>query len=138
MKGWLARAVAATAARGERPGRIRVARWEPVVPRTGPVDDDAFQGPGEPYPRHWRQHPAPWPPVSAEDPTVRRRLLTTLEELPPTWRAVLRKRDVEGRDGEQVARDLGISVEQQRTILNQARAAVRHRLDDVPTRGDGR
>jgi DNA-directed RNA polymerase specialized sigma24 family protein len=61
-----------------------------------------------------------------------------VEELPATWRAVLRQRDIEGRDGEQVARDLGVSVEQQRTILNQARAAVRHRLDDLPTRGDGR
>jgi DNA-directed RNA polymerase specialized sigma24 family protein len=68
---------------------------------------------------------------------VRQRLLATLEELPATWRAVLRQRDVEGRDGEQVARDLGISVEQQRRILNQARAAVRRRLDDLLTRGDG-
>jgi DNA-directed RNA polymerase specialized sigma24 family protein len=130
--------VAATAARGERPGRIRVARWSRWFPRTGPIEDDAFQEPGEPYPHHWRQHPARWPPVSVGDPTVRRRLRAALAELPATWRAVLRQRDIERRDGEQVARDLGISVEQQRTILNQARAAVRHRLDDVLTRGDGR
>ena len=136
MRGWLARALAATAARGR--GRIRVARWSRWFPRTGPVEDDAFQGTGEPYPRHWRQHPAPWPPVSAEDPAVRRQLQAALEELPATWRAVLRQRDIEGRDGEQVARDLGIGVEQQRTILNPARAAVRHRLDDLLTRGDGR
>ena len=69
---------------------------------------------------------------------MRRRLLTALAELPATWRAVLRQRDIEGRDAEHIARNLGISVEQQRTILNQARAAVRHRLDDLLTRGDGR
>ena len=136
MRGWLAQAVAGTAARGR--GRIRVARWSREYPRAGPVEDDAFQGPGEPYPGHWRHHPSPWRPVSAEDPAVRRRLLAALEELPATWRAVLRQRDVDGRDGEQVERDLGISVEQQRTILNQARAAVRRRLDDLLTRGDGR
>lgn len=136
MRGWLVRAVAATAARGR--GRLRVARWSRWFPRTGPVEDDAFQGPGEPYPRHWRHLPGPWPPVSTEDPAVRRQLQAALEELPATWRAVLRQRDIEGRDGEQVARDLGIGVEQQRTILNQARAAVRHRLDDLLTRGDGR
>ncbi|HZB48271.1 MAG TPA: sigma factor-like helix-turn-helix DNA-binding protein [Mycobacteriales bacterium] len=136
MRGWLARAVAGTAARGR--GRTRVARWSRWFPRTGPVEDDAFQAPGEPYPRHWRRPPAPWPPVWAADPEARRRLLAAVEELPATWRAVLRQRDIEGRDGEQVARDLGVSVEQQRTILNQARAAVRHRLDDLPTRGDGR
>src|ERR1700754_177584 len=28
------------------------------------VDPDGFQGPGEPYPRHWRPLPAPWPDLT--------------------------------------------------------------------------
>lgn len=132
MRSWLARAVAGTAARGE--GQTRVARWTRWFPRTGPVDDRAFQGSDEPYPRHWRRFPEPWPRVSAADGDVRRRLLAALDELPATWRAVLRQRDVAGRDAESVADDLGMSVEQQRKILNRARAAVRDRLADLLTR----
>ena len=136
MRSWLARAVAGTAARGD--GRTRVARWSRWFPRTGPVDDSEFQGPDEPYPRHWRRFPDPWPPVSAVDGAVRRRLQAAVDQLPATWRAVVRQRDVAGRDPEHVADDLGISIEQQRKILNQARAALRDQLADLLTRRDAR
>jgi len=134
VKGWLAGAAAGTTARGE--GRTRVARWSRWFPRTGPVDDSAFQGPDEPYPRHWRHFPDPWRSVSAADGVVRRRLLAALDELPTTWHAVVRQRDIAGRDAESVADDLGMSVEQQRKILNQARAALRDRLADLLARRD--
>ena len=136
MKAWLARAAAGTVTRGR--GRTRVARWIRWFPRTGPVDDRAFQGPDEPYPRHWRRFPDPWPPVSAAEGAVRRHLYAALDQLPATWQAVVRQRDVAGRDPERVADDLGISVEQQRTILNQARAALREQLADLLTRRDRR
>jgi DNA-directed RNA polymerase specialized sigma24 family protein len=58
--------------------------------------------------------------------------------LPPLWRDVVRQRDVEGRAAEDVAGDPGLTVEEQRSILNSARAALREqvaaRLDKGPDR----
>lgn len=132
MKAWLGRAAAATVLGGKEHGRR--GWWSRWFRGAGPVPDDAFQGPDEPYPRHWRHFPELWPPVSGSQPAVQRRLRQALDELPPTWRAVIRGRDVAGRAGGDVASELGITVEQQRAILNQARAALRARLDDLPSR----
>ena len=87
--------------------------------------DPRFQGSDEPYPRHWRTGPTPWPAGSTDDPAVRERLDRAVQALPPLWRAVLLARDGERRPAEQVAADLGITVAQQRRILDRARAAVR-------------
>ena len=120
MKAWLARAAATTVLRGE--GRTRIARWARWFRRASPVPDSAFQGSDEPYPGHWRHWPEPWPPA--------------LDELPVMWRAVVHRRDVAGRPSEDVADELGITVEQQRRILTMARAALRDRLADLLSRGD--
>jgi RNA polymerase sigma-70 factor, ECF subfamily len=128
VKAWLGRAAAATVLGGREHGRR--GWWSRWFRGGGPVPDEAFQGPDEPYPRHWRQLPEPWPPVSGSEPAVQERIRRALDELPATWRAVVRGRDIAGRDAGDVARELGITVEQQRTILNQARAALRARLDD--------
>ena len=58
-----------------------------------------------------------------------------VRSLPPVWRAVLLARDRDRRPAEQVADDLGISLAQQRRILNRARAAVR---DEVAGRHESR
>ena len=129
MKAWLGRAAAATVLGGKEHGRR--GWWSRWFRGGGPVPDDAFQGPDEPYPRHWRHVPEPWPAVSGSEPAVQKRLRRALDELPATWRAVVRGRDINDRDGGDVARELGITVEQQRTILNQARAALRARLADL-------
>ena len=99
------------------------ARWfrpRPLVP------DDAFQDASEPYPGHWRRFPETWPHKGDADPTAVR---AALAGLPETWRAVLLRRDVEGLDDAQVAAELGLTVEQERDILDRARAALRDRLD---------
>jgi RNA polymerase sigma-70 factor (ECF subfamily) len=108
----------------------RTWRWRRVGP-SGPVDDAEFQGPDEPFPDHWRRFPEPWPPGFEHDDAVLRRLRAALGELPSTWRAVVLRRDVEGRTGEDVAAGLGLTVEQQRAILNRARAALRGRLHEL-------
>jgi RNA polymerase sigma-70 factor, ECF subfamily len=136
MKSWLGRAAAATVLGGKEHGRR--GWWSRWFRGGGPVPDEAFQGPDEPYPRHWRRLPEPWRPVSGSEPAVRERLRRALDELPATWRAVVRGRDIAGRDADDVARELGITVEQQRTILNQARAALRARLDEWLSRQDRR
>lgn len=127
MKGWLSRAVANTALRGEE-RRNRFARWSRWLPTKPAVDEDRFRGPDDPYHRHWKTFPDSWRQVDPEDPAVRQRLRDALEELPETWQEVVVRRDVEDRDPAQVSADLGITPEQQRAILNRARAILRERL----------
>lgn len=127
MKGWLSRAVANTALRGEE-RRNRFARWCLWLPTKPAVDDDRFRGPDDPYHRHWQEFPDPWRPVDPADPAMRQRLRDALAELPETWKEVVERRDVEDRDPAQVSAELGISAEQQRAILNRARAILRERL----------
>ncbi len=133
MKGWLSRAAAATVLRGEERGN-RVARWSRWFPRTPAVDGARFQDDGEPWPRHWRRFPAPWRRVDPADPAVRRRLTEALGELPEQWRAVVWQRDVQHRSPAEVSADLGLSDEQQRAMLNRARAHLRERLADLAGR----
>jgi RNA polymerase sigma factor (sigma-70 family) len=134
MKAWLARAAATTVLRGE--GRTRIARWARWFRRASPVPDSAFQGPDEPYPGHWRHNPEPWPSGVAADPAAQQRLREALDDLPATWRAVVDQRDVAGRSSEDVAHELGITVEQQRRILTMARAALRDQLANLFSRRD--
>lgn len=136
MKGWLGRAEANTVLRGA--GGSRIAAWSRWFRRTGPVADSNFQGSGDLYPRHWRRFPPPWPSGSAKDAAVRQRLGEALEDLPPTWRAVVDNHDVIGRSDADVASELGITREQERNILTRARAALREQLDERYRRGGKR
>jgi len=128
MMGWLGRAAAATALRGEEP-RNRFARWTARwFARTPTVAAARFQGDGEPFPHHWRRFPEPWPTADPADPDVRDTLAAAIEELPATWREVIIARDALGRDAVEVSAQLGLSPRQQRAILNRARARLRERL----------
>jgi RNA polymerase sigma-70 factor, ECF subfamily len=123
----LARAVASTVIRGEEP-RNRFARWSRWFPAAPAVDDARFQDAGDPFPRHWREFPAPWPPVDPADPAVKDHLRAAIGELPQAWQRVVRQRDVEGRSPGEVSADLGLTAGQQRAMLNRARAFVAERL----------
>jgi RNA polymerase sigma-70 factor (ECF subfamily) len=103
-------------------------RWNRWFPRATPVDDSLFQGPGDPYPGHWRQSPEPWPAGFTGGDAARQQLSRALAELPPLWRAVISSRDVVGRDAASTATELGVAIGQQQQILNQARAALRTSL----------
>lgn len=133
MKGWLSRAVANTALRGEE-RRNRFARWSRWLPAKPAVDDARFRGTEDLYPRHWREFPDSWPPVDPADPAVRQQLLDAMEELPGTWRGVVEQRDVQNRDPAEVSADLGVTPQQQRAMLNRARAFLRERLAQLLTR----
>jgi RNA polymerase sigma-70 factor (ECF subfamily) len=137
MNGWLSRAVANTALRGED-GRNRVARWSRSFPATPTVGGSRFQGPNEPYPRHWREFPEPWPSREAVDATVRAELRDAMSELPRVWRKVIQQRDVQGRSPADVSNDLQIDAAQQRQMLNRARAVLRERLAGLLTSDDAR
>jgi RNA polymerase sigma-70 factor (ECF subfamily) len=128
MRRWLARAVANTGLRAEEP-RSRFARqparWFAPTPA---VPEPRFQDAGEPFPRHWRRFPEPWAMVDPADPEVRDALATALEELPATWREVVIARDGLGRDAADINDRLGLTLRQQRAILNRARARLRESL----------
>jgi len=138
MMGWLTRAAANTALRGEEP-RNRFARWTARwFARMPTVPGSRFQDAGEPFPRHWRRFPDVWPTADPADPVVQDELTAAVEELPATWRAVVIARDGLGRDAVEVSERLGLTKRQQRAILNRARAILRERLAHrlVPD-GDG-
>jgi RNA polymerase sigma-70 factor, ECF subfamily len=112
-KGWLSRALASMALRGEEPPSVDAAR---------------FQGPEDPFPGHWREFPARWPRIDPADPAVRARLRAAVGELPETWQAVVRLRDVRGRPPAELTENLELTAAQQRAMLNRARAFLRERL----------
>jgi RNA polymerase sigma-70 factor (ECF subfamily) len=128
VTGWLARAAANTALRGQEP-RNRFARWTARwLPGTPAVPADRFQGAGEPFPGHWRRFPGPWPAAAPSDADVRDVLIPAVSELPATWREVIISRDALGLGAADVSRRLGLTPQQQREMLNRARARLRERL----------
>jgi RNA polymerase sigma-70 factor, ECF subfamily len=129
MRGWLARAAAYTALRGEEP-RNRFARWTARwFGRTPAVPESRFRDASEPFPGHWRRFPDPWPTVDPADPGMQAALVAALGELPATWRQVVIARDVLGRGAAEVSERLGLTPRQQWAILNRARAVLREGLD---------
>jgi RNA polymerase sigma-70 factor (ECF subfamily) len=128
VTGWLARAAANTALRVQEP-RNRFARWTARwLPSTPAVPAGQFQDAGEPFPDHWRRFPGPWPASGPSDPDVRDVLIPALNELPATWREVIISRDGLSRDAADVSQRLGLTPQQQREMLNRARARLRERL----------
>ncbi len=64
------------------------------------------------------------------------RILTeAVDQLPPEYRSVYVMRDLEGRSGADVARQLGISLAAQKSRLHRARSQVRAFLDRRLTNG---
>jgi len=132
LRTWIYRILVNTAKRrGVREGRS--VPWSSVGPEDGPtVDPDRFMGPGEPYPGHWREFPAPWP--TPEDATLageaRAVVAAAVADLPERQRVVLTLRDVQGYAAEEVCSILDITPTYQRVLLHRARAAVRARLED--------
>ena len=138
LRTWVYRILVNTAKRrAAREHRfVPVSSLGPGRAEAGPtVDPDRFQGPDEPYPRHWRTLPAPWPDLvpSPEqctlDAELQARLEDALDELPERQRAVITLRDVQGRPAEEVCTILEISSANQRVLLHRARAHVRARLE---------
>ncbi len=97
------------------------------------VDPGRFQGPDGPYPRHWAAGPAPWvkdPVVMAEERETVNLVREAIGTLPPAQGTVMRLRDVDGLNSEDVCNVLGISETNQRVLLHRARCKVRKALAD--------
>lgn len=134
LKTWVYRILVNTAKRrGSREGRSVPWSSLPGADDHGPtVDPERFQGPGEPYPGHWRQFPAPWPlpEQQALAGELHAQVAEALAQLPHRQRIVITLRDVEGYDSDEVSEILDITPGNQRVLLHRARAFVRGRLEE--------
>jgi RNA polymerase sigma-70 factor (ECF subfamily) len=93
------------------------------------VDADRFHGREHPWPGHWASAPQAFP----EERLLAAETLEVVEQaiaaLPPTQRAVISLRDIEGWDAEEVCNALTLSETNQRVLLHRARSAVRAALE---------
>jgi RNA polymerase sigma-70 factor (ECF subfamily) len=126
LKTWLFRIVANTAkTRG-----VREARSIPFTSlgddSEGTVDPDRFLGSGERFPGHWAVPPE-GRVLAAEAMGVIER---AIDALPPTQRAVITLRDIQGLSSEEVRNALDLTETNQRVLLHRARSKVRGALEE--------
>jgi RNA polymerase sigma-70 factor (ECF subfamily) len=96
------------------------------------VDEGRFQSADEPFPGHWRRYPAGWGASTervAEDREMLRVAMRAITELPPAQQAVIRMRDIEGWESDEVCTALNVSPANQRVLLHRARSRVRAALE---------
>jgi RNA polymerase sigma-70 factor, ECF subfamily len=118
--------------RGQRDGRTLPfsALEDPGRVPEAALDADRFLDPEHPrWPGHWAVRPEPWPEDAVIAAETQARLAEAIEALPPTQRAVISLRDVEGWSSEEVRNALELSETNQRVLLHRARAKVRRALE---------
>jgi RNA polymerase sigma-70 factor (ECF subfamily) len=101
------------------------------------VDPDRFLDDGHPrWPGHWSQPPQAWEADQLVSQETLRTIARAMEALPPTQRAVMTMRDVEGLGSEETCQVLGISEANQRVLLHRARSKVRAALESYMHGGE--
>jgi RNA polymerase sigma-70 factor (ECF subfamily) len=137
LKTWVFRILTNTAkTRAQREGRtvpFSALRDPARVPEAA-VDPDRFLDEAHArWPGHWAAPPTRWDTLPEErllgDETLRL-IEAAIEELPPSQRAVITLRDVEGWDADEVCNALEISESNQRVLLHRARAKVRRAIEE--------
>jgi RNA polymerase sigma-70 factor (ECF subfamily) len=93
------------------------------------VDPSRFHGPEHQWPGHWASAPQPFPEERLLAAETREVVERAIAALPPTQRAVISLRDVEGWSAEEVCNALTLSETNQRVLLHRARSAVRAALE---------
>jgi RNA polymerase sigma-70 factor (ECF subfamily) len=93
------------------------------------VDEQWFHGPEHQWPGHWASAPQPFPEDRLLAAETREVVERAIAALPPTQRAVISLRDVEGWSAEEVCNALTLSETNQRVLLHRARAGVRAALE---------
>jgi RNA polymerase sigma-70 factor, ECF subfamily len=95
------------------------------------VDADRFRL-EDPYAGGWSDPPRPWegdPEERLLAGEARELILSTIEGLPPSQRAVITLRDIEGLSAEDARNVLGVTDTNQRVLLHRARSTVRRALE---------
>jgi RNA polymerase sigma-70 factor, ECF subfamily len=134
VKSWLFTILRNTAiSRGERERHSMPMSSLSHDDEDGPVlDPDRFlPADHSRYPGHWAIGPTAWPLpeeglMAAE---TREIMVEAIRTLPPTQRAVIALRDVEGWPPEEVCEALDVSEGNQRVLLHRARTKVRAALE---------
>jgi RNA polymerase sigma-70 factor, ECF subfamily len=93
------------------------------------VEADRFHGDGHAWPGHWAAQPAGFPEERLLAGEAREVIERAIEALPPTQRAVISLRDIEGWSAEEVCNALTLSETNQRVLLHRARSSVRAALE---------
>jgi RNA polymerase sigma-70 factor, ECF subfamily len=137
LKTWIFRILANVAkTRAQREGRSvpfsalgRMAD-DPTEPS---VDPERFLEAGHArWPGHWAAPPSSWRAIPEERLLSKETLIQiqeSIEMLPPSQRAVISLRDVEGWTSEEVCELLDLSEGNQRVLLHRARSRVRAALE---------
>jgi RNA polymerase sigma-70 factor (ECF subfamily) len=84
------------------------------------------------HPRFWAAPPPRWETLPDErllSQETLREIDAAIEQLPPAQRAVIRLRDVEGWEADEVCEALGLTSANQRVLLHRARSKVRGALE---------
>jgi RNA polymerase sigma-70 factor, ECF subfamily len=134
LKTWVFRILVNTAkTRAQREGRSLPfsALHNPASVPEAAVDADRF------LPEDDARHPGAWVTPPRELPEerllageTRERIAAAIEALPPSQRAVISLRDVEGWSADEVRNALDLSEVNQRVLLHRARAKVRRDLEE--------
>ena len=96
------------------------------------VDPDRFQGPHDRSPGQWAAPPPRWETLPDErllSQETLREIDAAIAQLPPAQRAVIRLRDVDGWEADEVCEVLGLTSANQRVLLHRARSKVRGALE---------
>jgi len=121
---------AKTKAKRER-RTIPFSELEPTRVPEAALGPERFRGADDPrWPGHRAVPPQPWPEDRLLAGETRQRLAGAIEELPPSQRAVISLRDVEGWSAEEVCNALDLTETNQRVLLHRARSKVRKALED--------
>jgi RNA polymerase sigma-70 factor, ECF subfamily len=132
LKTWIFRILTNRAkTRGIREGRsLPFSSLEPDEPA---VEPERFHGGDHRWPGHWAAPPQSFPEERLLAGETRNVLERAIEALPPTQRAVITLRDVEGWSAEEVCNALTLTETNQRVLLHRARSAVRRALEEYLT-----
>jgi RNA polymerase sigma-70 factor, ECF subfamily len=109
---------------------IPFSEFEPTRVPEAALEPERFRSPGDPrWPGHWAVPPQPWPEDRLLAGETRGKLAEAIEQLPPTQRAVISLRDIEGWSADEVCNALGLTETNQRVLLHRARSKVRTALE---------
>jgi len=136
LKSWMFRILVNRAqTRGAREHRTTPfsSLLEDDLPEGPTVDPDRFLPPDHPVAGYWARTPTrffelPEDRLLAQE--TAQVVARAIDRLPTRQQEVIRLRDVEGWESEEVCLCLGISAANQRVLLHRARAAVRAELEE--------
>jgi len=128
LKTWIFRILTNRAkTRGVREGRSLP--FSSLEPAEAAVEPERFRGGDHRWPGHWAAPLDSFPEDRLLAAETRGVIERTIAGLPPTQRAVISLRDIEGWSAEEVCNALTLSETNQRVLLHRARSAVRAALE---------